>query len=165
MLRTTKRRTIIASALGVLGAASPMFAAEPWFRISWGHSDARRERVVIREPRRERWPEVRHEAPRVEEIPCDLRLSAYQTKDTVVVVARGTNRAAGYATALSSCGVRGRAPELVLHNLAPQSCGAQVQTAFEVTGSFTSCERVACLKVIVAGKTYDVGVTQVCPLS
>ncbi|MBL8762762.1 MAG: hypothetical protein JNM07_00655 [Phycisphaerae bacterium] len=56
----------------------------------------------------------------IEVVPADLRASAYQTKDTIIVHVSGVNRAPGYTTSLS---VRDPndlyAPVVLLRNWAP----------------------------------------------
>jgi hypothetical protein len=167
MFRARTHRSVLAFALVMAGAAGPAAADDSWLQIILGssrHRDHDRGRVVVGRPRvehRRPEPERRPVWKPVEEAPCELGFTAYQAGDTVIVVAKGVNRVSGFATSLSACDARGRTPELILRNTAPQHCGAACRTAFEVTGSFQSCDRIHCLTVKVAGRDHQVAVTQV----
>jgi hypothetical protein len=164
MFRVRTSVSVLASALAVVGAASPVLAQDSWFRIvlGGGHREHDRRPVVISRPRHDGTicrPEP--VCKPIEEFPCDLSFTAYQAGDTVILVARGSNRAAGFCTSLSASEGWGRSHEIVLHNVAPVQCGGQYRSTFEVNGSFTSCERLQCLKVRIADQCREVPVTQV----
>lgn len=157
------RLSAVASVLTVLGAAGPLSADNPWF---WSGPARGRGGVKIvigpprpaHPPRPARPPQV---CEPVDEAPCQLEVSAYQTRDTVIVVASGANKAGGYVTTFSACDTRGRTPSLTLRNTPPAHCGTQVITPFDVTGSFRSRQRVHHITVSIAGQTRTVRVTQV----
>jgi hypothetical protein len=169
MFRATKHLPALAT-LAVLGAASPLMAADSWFSIWFGNHDGHESRdrhesrppVIIREPQRR--PVVVIPPPVVvrplEELPCDLSFTAYQSGETVIFVARGGNRAAGFLTSLSLCDTRGREPEVTLHNTAPAYCPQGGATRFEITGSFCVHGTVSCMTVVAAGQKFVVPVTQ-----
>lgn len=98
-----------------------------------------------------------------EVMPCDLKLSAYQSGNTVIVIASGSNHTGGFRTTLTATDVHDGTPELVLCNLAPSGCATQCITTFESRASFETCHRLRCVKVRVAGQCLDVPVAQVKP--
>lgn len=164
MFRTRTSR-LTATALCLVAAGAPLMGAGPdergrgrgrddGFSGIFGKIDIR-----IGQPRR---PEIRHvEVRHVEEVmPCDLKLSAYQSRDTVIIVATGTNRSTGFQTGFQACDIHDRTPELRLMNTSScEPCG-QVMTGFEVSSSFHTRHQIGCIKVIVAGRAFDVHVVQ-----
>src|SRR5262245_61014160 len=102
----TRRSLLTAASLALIGAAAPIASAEPWFRISFGDGWGRpRNRHVVRQPPACP-PPVIVTPPvvvrRVEVVPCDLRFTAYQTGDTVIVIVNGTNTSGGFETCLTT---------------------------------------------------------------
>lgn len=167
MFRTTNRHALLA-ALAVLGASSPMLGDEPWFKRGDWRGDRRDKGVHRVEPRRVprtpvvvigRTPVV-HEVRR-DEAPCSVSFTAYQAGETVILIARGSNPHAGYATSLSACTFHGGGAHVTLCNVAPAHCGAAVVTPFEVSGSFRSRECLRTIEVQVAGMCHHVSVIQV----
>ena len=157
MNRTTLVRS---AALALIGVCAPLASAEPWFRISFGdHGRGRPGPVVIHRPEIHRGPVVRYE--RCEVLPCDLRFTAYQAGDTVIIVATGTNRTAGFTTSFGRVDSDHRGATLTLCNLSAQdSCAAEVLTGFSVSGSFHARQALRCVSVRVAGQCFEVPVTQ-----
>jgi hypothetical protein len=101
-----------------------------------------------------------------EVMPCDLSVTAYQSGDTVIVVATGTNRSGGFTTTLAICGARSASPEVLLGNsIRTDQCATQAVTPFNVQASFRTRHRLCTLKVKVAGECLTVPVTQVACLS
>src|SRR5437763_1466381 len=114
---TARRIALLAAPLALMGAAtSSVYAAGPWY-----HS---RGPQVIIEPRvvfRADFPPQRVVLSRpayVDEVPAGLQMTAYQSRDRVIVLINGTNRGEGFRTALSDEG----GGTLVLHNTAPEGC-------------------------------------------
>lgn len=101
-----------------------------------------------------------------EVMPCDLSVTAYQSGDTVIVVATGTNRSGGFTTTLAICGARSATPEVLLGNsIRTDRCATQAITPFNVQGSFRTRHRLCTLRVKVAGECLTIPVTQVACLS
>jgi hypothetical protein len=168
MFRVLNRKSMmVVAAAAVLGATAPMLADGPWFGVRLGGPDRDRWQtrrpqarppVVVHPPRA---PHSPHSHRPVEEAPCELTMTAYQAGDTVILIARGTNRAAGFVTSLLACASHAGTPEVTLSNSAPAHCGAEVHTAFEVSGSFRSHRAIHTLDVHVAGVCHHVHVCQV----
>lgn len=103
-------------------------------------------------------PPVIHPAPALVNVaPHALDIDAYQSGDTVIVLARGDNTTGGFATSLERI-VDGRfdgVVNLVLHNIGPaytpRTFRAEACVPFSVSGGFRTDERVSEIKVIVAG--------------
>ena len=165
MNRSTLVRT---AALALIGVCAPLASAEPWFSFRWDHGrhNGRHEPVVIvggpvvcREPQRPVYVPIH--VQRFEVLPCDLHLAAYQSRETVIVVATGTNRSEGFCTALTACELNEWAPTLTLRNTSPETdCAAQGATAFTLSASIRSCHALRCITVHVAGQSYEVPVVQ-----
>ncbi len=158
MNRTTLVRS---AALALIGVCAPLASAEPWFRFSFDNGWHRgRAKVVVREPEVCRVPE-RPRYVRTEVLPCDLHFSAYQAGETVVVVATGTNRTAGFSTTFGSIGISQWSPVLALCNLSAESdCVPQCPTPFSVSASFHARRDLRCFSIRVAGQVFEVPVTQ-----
>ena len=162
MNRNTLNRS---AALALIGACAPLASADPWLRFQFGNDHSRREQVhirgpvVCREPQRPVFVPVRIQ--RVEVLPCDLQFSAYQSRDTVIIIASGTNRSAGFATSFGAIESGSWAPALTLCNLSPDSeCAAQVVTPFSISASFHAHSALRCISVRIAGQCIEVPVTQ-----
>lgn len=93
-------------------------------------------------------------------MPCDLELSAFQSGNTVILVAKGANRESGYTTRFEACDLSDRTPEVHLHNHRGHGHCAQVLTRFEATGSFTSRRQISCIKVRIGNDCREVRVVQ-----
>ena len=166
--RPLRRLIALGAPLAFLALAAPAANAEPWFHITFGdwgrrpqhREPERRPPVVITRPVSVR-PEYRRP---VEEVPCDLRFTAYQTRDTVILIATGENRSAGYATCLEVCG-DGFAPTVTLRNTTPRDACSQVISRFEVSGSFRAKDCLRTITVRVADRCFQVPVTEVRALS
>jgi hypothetical protein len=157
MMRTTSRLTLLA--VGLIGAAVPLMGAGPESRggVEWAFHPPVFGRVEVHFGGRQ--PERR--VIRVEDVvPCDLHLSAYQSRDTVIVVAMGSNRTGGFTTTFAPCDLDDRRPEVRLVNTPGRDACAQVMTGFEVSSSFHTHHQLGCIKVRVAGQCFDVHVTQ-----
>ncbi len=160
MFRTRTSR-LAAAALCLVAAGAPLMGAGPdergGRRGGWTSPKVfGNVQVTIGFPTKHK-PQVRHAE---EVLPCDLRLTAYQSRDTVIIVATGTNRSTGFTTAFQACDIRDRSPELRLMNTSScEPCG-QVMTGFEVSSSFHTRHQISCIKVVVAGHAYDVHVVQ-----
>jgi hypothetical protein len=164
MMRTTlSRLSAAALALGLVGAAAPLMGAGPEVKVAgltihppkvFGNVQIR---IGDRNWGRDR---DRHEKRIEEVIPCDLHFSAYQSRDTVILVATGANRTGGFTTTFAPCDLNDRTPEVRLVNTPGRDACAQALTPFEVSTSFHSRYQLGCIKVVVAGHSYDVHVTQ-----
>lgn len=161
MSRVSRRRlTAFAAPLALLAASAPVISADPWIWSGQFRVQHRPPIVVARGPRHAPPPPVVI-VRQMEAFPCELRLSAYQTRDIVIVVANGANGSAGYATCLTVHGEHDRSPTVVLRNTAPAACVSQVVTPFEVTGSFRTRSCLRTLSVRVADRCLEVPVVQV----
>lgn len=161
MFRTRVSR-LTAAALCLVALGAPLMGAGI---DGWGKRHGRsspqvvsRVEVNIGFPSPFRQPVVVRHGEEV--LPGDLRLTAYQSGDTVIVVATGTNRSTGFNTAFVGQDVHDRSPELRLMNTSRGEPCAQVLTAFEVSASFHTRHRVECIRVIVAGRAFDVHAVQ-----
>lgn len=173
MLLGRRHSTLTAASIALIGAAAPMASAEPWFHISFGNWGSHPR--VIRQPACPppvvvaRPPVVVVRQPvvvrRVEVVPCDLRFTAYQARDTVIVIANGTDTTGGFETCLSSRTGRDFSTTVVLTNTSPAQCATQCVTPFEVSGSFRVRGCVRTVEVRVADRCLQVPVTQVQSLS
>ncbi len=156
----TSRLSSVVLAAGLMGLAAPLMGAGPELKIetrgirfdppSFG-------KLKIRFGTPQRRPEVRrhdHTAP------CELELSAFQSGNTVIVVARGANRESGYVTRFEACDLNDRTPEVHLVNERGHGHCAQVITRFEATASFTSRRQITCLKVRIGHDVREVRVVQ-----
>ena len=161
-----RRLIALGAPLAFLGLGASAVQADPWFRISFGdHGWGRGHREPVCRPPVVIGPEIRIERRPVEVVPCDLRFTAYQTGNTVLIFVSGENRSAGFTTCLAACD-DGWAPTVTLRNTAPlDNCGAQVITRFEVSGSFEARHCLQRISVRVAGQCFEVPVSQVQRLS
>jgi hypothetical protein len=152
------RLSSVVLAAGMVGLAAPLMGAGPEVKIggirieppSFG-------RLKVRFGTPQRRPEIRkhdHAAP------CELELSAFQSGNTVIVVAKGANRESGYITRFEACDLNDRTPEVHLINQRGHGHCAQMITRFEATGSFTSRRQISCLKVHVGNQCHEVRVVQ-----
>jgi len=156
----TSRLSSVVLAAGMVCLAAPMMGAGPELKtetrgIRFDPPGFGKIKVRFGTPQRR--PEVRrhdHAAP------CELELSAFQSGDTVIVVANGANRESGYVTRFEACDLHDRTPEVHLRNDRGHGHCAQVITKFEATGSFTSRRQISCIKVHVGNQCYDVRVVQ-----
>ena len=88
--------------------------------------------------------------------PRTLDLQAYQSGDTVIVLARGENTTAGFTTSLERerDGRSDGSTRITLHNVGPvrQAFRAEVCTPFSVTGGFETRERLSEIKICIGGE-------------
>lgn len=166
MMRSTFTRLSAAVlGLGLVGAAAPLMGAGPEVKAKGAAFQPPRifGNVQIRIGDKDRgWGRGRdHRERRIEEeVPCDLHLSAYQSRDTVILVATGSNRSGGFTTTFAPCDLNDRTPEVRLVNTPARDACTQGITPFDVSSSFHSRHQLGCIKVIVAGRSYDVHVKQ-----
>lgn len=151
---TTSRVAMLAAPLALAGLAAPMMGAGPW---DW-HSrrEGRRVEVVIGNP-----PRVVVRPAIVDEVPCDLRITAYKAHDTIMVMVNGSNRTGGYMTSLSAIDTRGHCPELLLRNTRPTGMCTQAITPISLNGAFETRRSVSSIKVKVADRVIVVPVCEV----
>lgn len=165
---TARRLALIAAPLAVLAAAVPSASA--------ADRDHDRDRDHDYRGRRSRPSLVIHAqlpgiiigrpaervvvaAPvRVDEVPASLQMSAYQSKDRVIVIISGVNRGSGYSTTLSAAG-----DSLVLRNIAPDACREDA-TAFTITGSICSQRELREVCVRIGRQSFEIPVTCVASL-
>lgn len=171
----------LAASVAVLGMVVPLTAAGPQ-----GDDDDRRHgrggpdrghqrdrdgfswRIVIGgpsqrdEPRRDRdFGRPQHRVP-TDEVPCELKLQAFQAGDQVILIATGENHSRGYTTCLKACDLDGRTPEVILVNTPPRDrCDEGRRECFEVKGSFRVHCEVREIEVKIAGECKRVSVCQV----
>lgn len=167
------RSKLALSAFALLAAGGVMAAAGPEdMNKRGGHDDSSFNlRVNIGD---HGWYRGAHRPPvyRVEQPPViaelaprALELQAFQAGDTVIILARGENTTAGFTTSLEREWDRhiDGAARVTLRNFGPiyNSPRAQVCTPFSVSGGFETHERLAEIKVIVAGQERCLPVMQI----
>lgn len=159
---TARRFALVAAPLAILGAAVP--AADAADRDGWWWGRGRHEErtsvgvhVDIGIP-----VVIAHPAPRViyDEVPAGLGFTAYQSRDRVIVLINGTNRAAGFRTSLSAAG-----DALVLHNLVPDDGCRGGPSAFTISGSICSPRELHQVCVRIGDRSFEVPVTCIPTLS
>ena len=156
-----RRIALIVAPLAVLGAVVSTASAggggggggEPWW-----HRSSRRPAVVIHAE----FPGPRVVISRpvecVDEVPAGLQMQAYQSKDRVIIVINGTNRGAGFRTALTAAG-DGRSEFLVLHNSAPYEGCREGACSFTVTAAICASRELSRVCVRIGDRSFDVPVT------
>lgn len=92
--------------------------------------------------------------------PADLRVTAYQSGETVILVVSGVNHQAGYTTFLSAGDLRGSRPDVVLTNRPGGDFCATAVTPFSITRSFRACERISAVMLHIGGQCFAVPVVQ-----
>ena len=146
-----------------------MMGAGPW---DW-HSRSHDTEIEIRvEPRREIRVEVRPErrpqvlaiAP-VEVAPYDLRITAFQSRSTVLIFASGSNRTGGFCTALRSLDHPKSGPRIQLSNVAPILCETQAITPFSINAALHVPRTVSKIDVLVGDRYLCIPVEQVAGIS
>lgn len=167
MFRHFSSRSIrVGLVAGLVGLAVPLMGAGPEVTIGGIAFDPPgfgKFKVRIGSPRR---PDNRHYEPRPQPrrdhfaMPCELDLSAFQSGNTVIVVANGANHESGYITHFEACELSGGTPEVHLHNHRNSDHCAHVLTRFEATGSFTSRRQISCIKVRLGDQCREVRVIQ-----
>lgn len=145
------RAGLIAGSLALAASAAPLMGAGPW---DWGRRSAHRE-VIIRQER----PVVVIRT--VEAEPYGVSFNAYQSGDTVMIFATGTNRTGGYATSLSALDTRGRDVSLKLCNIAPEGICTQVITPFSLNAAIHADCILSTIDIRVGSRVVCVPVSQV----
>jgi hypothetical protein len=151
------RMAMVAAPVAMAGLAAPMMGAGPHdWHFGWGRYEPRRVEVVVRpEPR----CEVRREC--VEVVPCDLRITAYQARDTVFVVVSGTNTSGGYTTSLAAVDTCGPCPRLQLRNTPGFGCATQALSPFTLNGAFRAERCVSEVQVRIGDRVISAPVCAV----
>jgi hypothetical protein len=182
-LKNTRKAALVALPLAAVSMITPWALADPWKRDGndWrerdgrGRDDWRRDRgrggtqIVIRPEiviGRSSRPDVvvvekHYPRQRVEAAPLEISFKAYQSEDRIIVNIEGANRSSGFETTLSSR----RDGVIEVCNLAPADYCSQVVTPFCYTASIGAHCPERFVKVVVAGRTYTVPVTQAQSLS
>jgi hypothetical protein len=152
---TTSRMALLSAPLALAGLAAPMMAAAP---ADWhfGRHEPRCAEVVVA-PR----AIVRPAPVCVDVVPCDLRIIAYQARDTVMVMVSGSNTTGGFTTSLAAIDTRDRTPEIVLRNTRPGGVCTQVITPISINAAFRAHGRVSSVKVRIADRVIVVPVCSV----
>lgn len=94
-----------------------------------------------------------------EQVPANLQMTAYQARDTVIVIINGVNHTGGFTTTLSRVDSCDSSPDVNLCNIGPTDYCSGGATAFSVSGSFRVNREIRCITVRVAGQAYEVPVT------
>ena len=152
-LRSTTRSCIAlaGASLAALAAAAPMMGAGPWdLRCSpWGKE------IELRvEPRQDyrhnQRPEYRPQvfAP-ADVAPCDLNITAFQSRSTIMIFATGTNRSGGFCTSFCSLDSRDSAPRIQLHNTAPSGYANQCISPFSINAALHTDRCVSKIEILV----------------
>jgi hypothetical protein len=159
---TARRIALVAAPLAILGAVVPAADAADrdgrggGWGWSWGHSRRPEAPAVVIHATIGGPIVVSRPAPRViyDEVPAGLQLTAYQSKDRVIVLINGTNRAAGFRTSLSALG-----DTLVLHNIAPEDGCRGGPSSFTLSGSICSPRELHQVCVRIGDRSFEVPVT------
>jgi hypothetical protein len=184
--RTVLGALALPAALCVAAGAGPAPDKDRHGRDRWGSHDRDRQGrdrhdrgglnigVVLGSwPRREvivRHPPVVISRPAVrcyeDVVPCQLGFAAYQSGNTIILVATGANRGSGFTTCLTDVDACTGVPVVTMRNT--PTCEVDphcaTTTPFTLTASIRS-HCVQCVKVTLAGQTYDVPVVEARPLS
>ena len=162
----SSRTALAAAPLALAAMAVPMMGAGPWY---W-HYPSRHLAVVVRPD-----PLVVFSAPAVTPVvvapvpvdvmPDGLTFTAYQSRDTIMLFASGSNRTGGFATALRTIDVRDAFAHVQLCNTAP--CGPAVQaiSPFSTSAALHVDRPLSSMEVRVAGQVMSVPVVQVASIS
>ncbi|MBX3377618.1 MAG: hypothetical protein KF678_11525 [Phycisphaeraceae bacterium] len=165
MFRIASTRTSrLGLVAGILGFAAPLMAAGPEIKVNFGRVTVQpptfaHVQVRFGSPKRPDLGRHQHRRPETV-IPCDLQLSAYQSGDRVIVVARGSNTSSGFITRFEACDTSGLRPEVHLVNVRGDGCYAQVMTPFDVSATVQSCRPLSCIRVRIGHQVHDVRVIQ-----
>lgn len=153
---SSSRIAMLAAPLALAGLAAPMMGAGPrdW-HFGLGRHEPRRVEVVVRAPA----PVIVHRP--VDVMPCDLRITAYQARDTVFVMVSGTNTSGGYTTSLAAVDTRDRCPRLVLRNIPGDGCGTQALTPISINAAFRADRDVSEVQVRIGDRVISVPVCEV----
>lgn len=159
---TARRFALVAAPLAILAAVVPSASAADRDGWWWGRSHRNDRPSVVIHATIGGPVVVSRPAPRVirDEVPAGLQFSAYQSKDRVIVIVSGTNRASGFRTSLSAGG-----DALVLHNLAPEEGCREGACSFTLTGSICSARELRQVCVRIGDRSFEVPVTCVPSLS
>ncbi len=159
---TRSRMALAAAPVALAGLAAPMMGAGPWdWKIgSHDRHDTRRIEVVVR-------PETRPVVVvrQIEVEPFDLHLTAYQSRDTIMVFASGNNRTGGYTTSLRAIGGRENSTRIQLSNITSGGICTQAITSFSLNAAMHVDCAVSSIEVRVADRVICVPVTQVASIS
>lgn len=157
----TSRLSSVVLAASLMGFAAPLMGAGPEVKVEsrggWAFNPPSFGKLKVRFGTPRRQPEIRRHDYAA---PCELELSAFQSGNTVILVARGVNRESGYVTRFEACDLNDRTPEVHLINERGHGHCAQVITRFEVTGSFQACRQISCITVHVGNQCHEVRVVQ-----
>jgi hypothetical protein len=160
---TARRLALVAASFAVLGAVVPTASAADHDGWGWGrhyHGPAVVVRAQIGVPVIVPPPVVIARPMIVDEVPAGLQMTAYQSRDRVIVVINGTNRAGGFTTALSAAG-----DSFILHNSAPIDGCREGASAFSISGSICSPRELHQVCVRIGDRAFEVPVTCVQALS
>ena len=157
------RAGLIAGSLAVAASAVPLMGAGPW---EWHRRPGECEEVVRREYRPEYRPDRQEYRPviieRITEVePCGVSFNAYQSGDTVMIFASGTNRTGGFITSLGALDTFGRKVTLKLCNIAPQACVTQAITPFSINAAIHADCELSTIDIVVGGRQVCVPVCRV----
>lgn len=93
--------------------------------------------------------------------PCGVSFNAYQSGDTVMIFASGTNRTGGFTTSLGAIDTHGHSVTLKLCNIASQGYCTQAITPFSINAAIHADCALSTIDVIVGGRKVCVPVSQV----
>ncbi len=150
------RAGLIAGSLAVAASAAPLMGAGPW---EWHRRPGQREVIVRQEYHPEYRPVIIERITEVE--PCGVSFNAYQSGDTVMIFATGTNRTGGFTTSLGALDTFGHKVTLKLCNIAPQGCVTQAITPFSINAAIHADCELSTIEIVVGGRQVCVPVCRV----
>ena len=156
---TARRFALVAAPLAALGATVSTASAAD--RDGWWH---RRPSIVIHAQIPAPQVVVERRVVHVDEVPAALSMTAYQSKDRIIVVLSGTNRGSGFHTALTQVG-DDWSPTLVLRNTAPDQGCVEGASAFTLTAGIHASRDASRLCIRIGDRFFDVPVTCVQSIS
>ena len=150
------RAGLIAGSLALAASAAPLMGAGPW---DWTRRGTHRE-IIVRDEHRA-YPIARP----IEIEPCNVQFTAFQSRDTVMIFATGSNRSGGFTTSLSALDTRGHSVTLKLCNIYTPGCGTQAITGFSINAAIHADCALSTVDIRVGGRVICVPVSQVACIS
>src|SRR5882724_9624030 len=160
---TARRIALVAAPLAVFGAAVSTASAAD--RDGWWHRSSRGPSVVIHASIPGPRIVIGRRVEVVDEVPAALQMTAYQSKDRIIVIVNGTNRGSGFRTSLTQAGFDDRSPSLVLRNTAPEDGCREGATAFTLTAGIHADRDVSRICIRIGARSFDVPITCVQSIS
>lgn len=157
--RITARK--VALAVAAVALVTPIVEADSW----WKRDRGGRGGIVIQPRIIIGGGHSHHHGPARDIMPMDLKIQAYRSRETVMLFVTGSNRSAGFTTALAACDTSGWSPTVTLRNTPGHGVCAEVCTAFSLNAALRLTRNAHCIQVRIADRTIDVPIQEVQSLS